>query len=325
MDKNVIKLLAIFTVIVAVIAYVFSIDKKENSSSKIEESNNVQEKIYGNTVSTASNPENELNIVTSFYPIYIMTLNVTNGACNVNVSNMSENLRGCIHDYTLSTNDLKKVENADVFIETGENLEPFSAKIKSTYPNLKIIDSGKKASNLITSEDGEVNPHIWMSFTNYIDEVNEIADELGKIDEKNKEKYLKNADNYCQKIKDLSTKFESLGLEGKKTVCLDEGVEYLLKELGMEVTLIETDHENSALSADVVKSMIEQMKEKNVKAIFIEKNSDDKNAQMLAKETGAKIYRIDANMSGDNTLDSYINAMEGNFEILKNYTNNLTK
>ena len=187
MDKNVIKLLAIFTVIVAVIAYVFSIDKKENSSSKIEESNNVQEKIYGNTVSTASNPENELNIVTSFYPIYIMTLNVTNGACNVNVSNMSENLRGCIHDYTLSTNDLKKVENADVFIETGENLEPFSAKIKSTYPNLKIIDSGKKASNLITSEDGEVNPHIWMSFTNYIDEVNEIADELGKIDEKNKE------------------------------------------------------------------------------------------------------------------------------------------
>ena len=164
-----------------------------------------------------------------------------------------------------------------------------------------------------------------MSFTNYIDEVNEIADELGKIDEKNKEKYLKNADNYCQKIKDLSTKFESLGLEGRKTVCLDEGVEYLLKELGMEVTLIETDHENSALSADVVKSMIEQMKEKNVKAIFIEKNSDDKNAQMLAKETGAKIYRIDANMSGDNTLDSYINAMEGNFEILKNYTNNLTK
>lgn len=319
MDKNVIKLLTILAIIIAVIAYVFSVDRKENYSNIDSEKNAniINEKIYENTANNTLDDKEKLNIVTSFYPIYIITLNVTNGVQNVNVSNMSENLRGCIHDYTLSTNDLKKAENADVFIETGENLEPFSDKIKNTYPNLKIIDSGKNARNLIGSEDDGVNPHIWMSFTNYIDEVNEIANEISKIDVKNKEQYLENAKNYCEKVNAIMDKCKSLNLQGKSAICLDEGVEYLLKEIGMDVTLIETDHENSALSADVVKSTIEQMKEKSTKAIFIEKNGDSKNAEMLAKETGAKIYRIDANMSGENTKDSYISAMNENFEVLK--------
>ena len=32
---------------------------------------------------------------------------------------MAEVNGGCLHDYTLSTNDVKKFENADVFIENG--------------------------------------------------------------------------------------------------------------------------------------------------------------------------------------------------------------
>ena len=50
-------------------------------------------------------------ILTSFYPIYVMTLNITDGVENVETSNMAENFFGCIHDYTLTTEDLKKVDN----------------------------------------------------------------------------------------------------------------------------------------------------------------------------------------------------------------------
>ena len=86
----------------------------------------------------------------------------------------------------------------------------------------------------------------------------------------------------------------------------------------MEVTLIETDHENSALSADVVKNTVNYIQNNFVDSIFIEKNSDEKNARMLAKESSrADVYKIDANMSGDNSLDSYINAMNENYEVLQ--------
>ena len=73
--------------------------------------------------------ENNFKIVTSFYPIYIMTFNITQGAQNIELVNMTETNVGCLHDYTLSTNDMKKIENADVLIENGLGLESFNDKI----------------------------------------------------------------------------------------------------------------------------------------------------------------------------------------------------
>lgn len=73
--------------------------------------------------------ENNFKIVTSFYPIYVMTLNITQGAQNIDLVNMTETNIGCLHDYTLSTNDMKKIENANAFIENGLGLESFNDKI----------------------------------------------------------------------------------------------------------------------------------------------------------------------------------------------------
>lgn len=321
MDKNIIKLLTILLIIITTICLIIFSGNKTNESKikgNIEISENSK---TTNTDDGSKISEKNINIVTSFYPIYVMTINVTNGVYGVNVSNMSENLKGCIHDYTLSTDDLKKVEKSDVFIETGENLEPFSNKIKSLYPNVKIIDSGKNVSNLISEEENEnkneVNPHIWMNTKNYCEQVTEIAKQLGEIDINNKEKYMENAENYNKKLDEISNKFSGLNLSGVRAVSLDEQLEYLLKQNGMDVISIETDHENSALSADVVSKTINEMKENNVKAIFIDKDSDDKNAKMLANETGARIYRLNSAMNGDNSYDSYIKDMNQNYEILK--------
>lgn len=321
MDKNIIKLLTILLIIITTICLIIFSGNKTNESKIKGNIENPENSKTTNTDDGSKISEKNINIVTSFYPIYVMTINVTNGVNGVNVSNMSENLKGCIHDYTLSTDDLKKVEKADVFIETGENLEPFSNKIKSLYPNVKIIDSGKNVSNLISEEENEnkneVNPHIWMNTKNYCEQVTEIAKQLGEIDINNKEKYMENAENYNKKLDEISNKFSGLNLSGVRAVSLDEQLEYLLKQNGMDVISIETDHENSALSADVVSKTINEMKENNVKAIFIDKDSDDKNAKMLANETGARIYRLNSAMNGDNSYDSYIKDMNQNYEILK--------
>ena len=332
MDKNIIKLLTILLIIITTICLIIFSGNKTNESKIKGNIENPENSKTTNTDDGSKISEKNINIVTSFYPIYVMTINVTKGVNGVNVSNMSENLKGCIHDYTLSTDDLKKVEKADVFIETGENLEPFSNKIKSIYPNVKIIDSGKNVSNLISEEENEnknendkreetseseVNPHIWMNTKNYCEQVTEIAKQLGEIDINNKEKYMENAENYNKKLDEISNKFSGLNLSGVRAVSLDEQLEYLLKQNGMDVISIETDHENSALSADVVSKTINEMKENNVKAIFIDKDSDDKNAKMLANETGARIYRLNSAMNGDNSYDSYIKDMNQNYEILK--------
>lgn len=273
--------------------------------------------VIGNLNKENVKENDNLNIVTSFYPMYIMTMNITNGVEDVQVSNMAENYVGCIHDYTLKTEDLKKFENANIFIENGYGMEVFSQKIIDSYPQVKIIESAKGITDVIKEESGDVNAHFWTSIDNYILQVQEIANQLSNIDSKNADTYKNNANTYIQKLNDLKNSYEDKieSLKGKKVISLNESFSYLFKTLGIEEILIETDHEQSSLSAETVKNVIDKMSEENINSIIIAENDNEQNAKAIAEETGAKVYKLKDGMSGDNSLDSYINDMKYNFEI----------
>ena len=256
-------------------------------------------------------------VLTSFYPLYIMTLNITDGAQNVEVSNMADKITGCIHDYTLSTQDLKKFETTDIFIQNGAGLESFSQKIVDSYPNVKIVNCAESISNFIVSEDGDKNGHVWLGLDNYESEIKEIANKLIENNPSNSSIYAENLSKYIGKIDELKNKFDGINsLQGKKAICLNESLEYLLREMKVDTTMIETDHEQNSLSAETIKNIISDMKESNSKMIFIDKNDDSKMADTIAKETGAKVYRLDSEMTGEKDLNAYTKAMEYNYEIL---------
>lgn len=273
--------------------------------------------VIGNLNKENVKENDNLKIVTSFYPMYIMTMNITNGVEDVQVSNMAENYVGCIHDYTLKTEDLKKFENANIFIENGYGMESFSQKIIDSYPQVKIIESAKGITDVIKEESGDVNAHFWTSIDNYILQVQEIANQLSNIDSKNADKYKNNANIYIQKLNELKNSYEDKieSLKGKKVISLNESFSYLFKTLGIEEILIETDHEQSSLSAETVKNVIDKMNEENINSVIIAENDNEQNAKAIAEETGAKVYKLKDGMSGDNSLDSYINDMKYNFEI----------
>lgn len=261
--------------------------------------------------------DGKIRILTSFYPIYIMTLNITNGVNNVEVSNMADKLNGCIHDYTLTTTDLRKFETANIFIENGAGLESFTDKIVNSYKDLKVIYAAQNVTNFIYSDDNESNSHIWLSIENYKNEVQTIASKLSEIDEANSGLYNANANQYIEKLNELQSKFKQLDLSNKKAICLDESLEYLLKENNIDETLIETDHDQASISAELIKETISKMNSEEIKAIFIDKNDSDKLAKALQNETGAKIYVLNSGMNGEKNLNSYIDLMNQNYEILK--------
>ena len=292
------KYISIIIVIVLIICFVIGKNiynqKKEKSNDKFE-------------------------ILTSFYPIYIMTLNVANGAEDVKVSNMAEKYTGCIHDYTLTTTDMKKFESCDIFIQNGAGLETFSDKILESYPKIKVVNAADGINNFLThNEDNEeVNSHIWLSISNYINEVIKITDSLMEMNSKNAKIYQKNCENYVNKLYTLKKKFDNLNLKNKKNINLNESLEYMFKENDIDSVLIETDHEQSTISANKIRNIIELMQNDKINEIYIDKNDSRKLADVLQNETNAKIYVLDSAMSGDGSLDSYINIMNQNYEILK--------
>jgi zinc transport system substrate-binding protein len=106
-------------------------------------------------VSDKSSEDDTLNIVTSFYPIYISTLNIVKDIPNVTLTNMTKSQTGCLHDYQLTPQDLKTLENADILIINGAGMESFLDTIISQYPNLEIIDA---SSGLNLLED-DIHSH----------------------------------------------------------------------------------------------------------------------------------------------------------------------
>ena len=259
-----------------------------------------------------------LKIVTSFYPIYVMTANITQNVPDVELVNMTEANVGCLHDYTISTTDMKKIEKADIYIQNGLGLESFMDKIILASPELKIIDTSADISNKIQDEN-ETNPHIWTSIENYIKQVETICQKLCEYDNKNVEAYKANCESYLQKINQEKQKYENQlqKLNGEKAICLNEGLEYLLKELKMQVTQVETNHEESTMSAETLKSLIEKMKDENIKIIVVDKDDNIKNAETLANETGAKIYKLDSGLTGEISNNAYIDKLEANFLVLE--------
>lgn len=270
--------------------------------------------LYKNITGIEQEENNNFKIVTTFYPIYIMTENITAGAQNVELTNMTDTNVGCLHDYTLVTADMKKIENADIIVQNGMGLENFMSQILSTYSNIKTIDSSKDVQNKI-----EENSHIWMNIQNYIAQVEEIAKGLSEANPENSLIYEQNKNEYIEKLKNIQEKYslELSNLNGRKSICLDEALEYIAKQVGLDTISIKTDHEESTISAETMKNLIETMKSQNINIILVESGDNLNNAQTLANETGAKIYTLNSGLTGELNKDAYINVLNQNLEELK--------
>ncbi len=260
----------------------------------------------------------KFKIVTTFYPIFIMTSNITQGAQNIELVNMADINSGCLHDYTLSTQDMKKLEKADVVIQNGLGLEKFMDKILNTYSNVEMIDSSRNIIDKI-EESGEINNHIWTSLSNHIIQVEEITKRLGEMNPENKEIYETNKKSYIKELEALQKEYkvELTNLKGKKAICLNESFSYLVKDIGLEIISIPTNHEESSLSAEKMKELIEMMKAENIKSILVDREDNLKSAQTLANETGATIYKLQSGLTGKIENSSYLQIMRDNLEVLK--------
>ena len=259
----------------------------------------------------------KIKIVASFYPIYIITENITGGAKNIELDLMADVNVGCLHDYTLTTEDMKKVEDADIFISNGLGMESFIDKIIESNGSMKTIDSSKDIQNLI-SEGEETNPHLWTSIEKYISQVENISEGLQESDPDNAEIYEQNAVEYINELEQLKSEFEEqLGkLKGEKAICLNEAFEYLGQELGMDLMVVETDHEETTISAEELKNIIDTSKAENIDMILIDKNDNKSNAETIANETGAKICELNSGLTGSTDKNEYINQMRENIQIL---------
>lgn len=287
-----------------------------------------------NKSGNSKDKEDNIKVVTSFYPMYLLASNVVKDIDNVELINMTNSATGCLHDYSLTTDNIKLLEDCDVFIINGAGMESFLDKVLEQKPDLKIIDASE-GIELIKSDyeeesdnhdhdhdhdhDEEYNPHVWLSVENAIKQVENIENKLIEYNSINKDKYSQNAREYIEQLSNLDNKIHSEldNIKNKNIVTFHEAFPYFAKEYGLNIVGVVQREAGSESSAKELQETIEKIKKLDVKAICVEPQYSTKAAETISKETNVKVYTLDPIVTEESKNSSYIDIMNKNLETLK--------
>ena len=259
-------------------------------------------------------------IVTSFYPMYVATINITDGVDGVEVYNMTKPQTGCLHDYQLMTEDMKTLEKADAFVINGAGMEDFMDKVTEQQKALKVIDASRGIA-LMHDEEGD-NPHVWLSVTDAITQVRNIADQLKEADPAHADSYEKNAAAYIKKLTALKSEMHASldNVPHKDIVTFHEAFPYFAKEFNLNIIGVVEREPGTEPTPTELQETIEQVNALPTKVLFTEPQYSPAAAETIARETGAKIYTLDPVVTGEATpaaKNAYIDTMKQNMKILQ--------
>ncbi|MBK5243430.1 MAG: zinc ABC transporter substrate-binding protein [Eubacteriaceae bacterium] len=281
----------------------------------------VKNDVDGQISSDSTSTDKSFTVVTSFYPMYISTINVTKDIPSVKVINMTKPQTGCLHDYQLTPQDLITIGSADAFVINGAGMETFLDEVLKQQANLNIIDASK-GIELIKDPSGEDNPHVWVSISDSIIQVRNIADQLSLADPENAAQYKTNADAYIVKLEALKEKMHSSleNVSSRDIITFHESFPYFAREFNLNIVDVIEREPGTVPSPKDLEETIKIVKDSQVKALFTEPQYPAKAAETIANETGARIYPLDPGVTGEateNAYDDYLNIMENNLKSLE--------
>jgi len=264
-----------------------------------------------------------LEVLASFYPMYVMALNVLGDTPGVSVECMTEPITGCLHDYQLTPSNMKTLAGADVFIANGAGMETFIEKALKQAPHLKVIEASKGIK--LAFED---NPHVWVSISGAIEETRNIAKGLAAADPTHAAAYEKNAANYVARLDALRQKMHAAldSLPQREIITFHEAFPYFASEFHLKIMGVIEREPGSEPSAGELAKTIQMVRKSKVKALFAEPQYPAKSAAVIQRETGVPVSILDPAVTGPRepakARDSYLRTMESNLKTLTNALQN---
>ena len=284
----------------------------------------------------SDNQENEdKNIVlTTFYPVYIFTLNLLDGIDDIEIVNMTENHNGCLHDYTLMPKDMKALAVAKAVVINGAGMEEFlekavemsDAPVIDSSVGIEIIGADEEDDHDHEAEeehghdhDHGGNAHIWMSPKNAAKQTENIAQGLIKVFPQYKEKISNNLKIYLQKLDDLDSKIkaELAPCKGAEFISFHEAYDYFAADYSLSFAASVDSDDGAEPGTKELVRLTELIKSRDIKAIFTEPDYQGSSAEVLSNETGVPVYTLNPVTSGDGAKDSYEKIMLENCETIK--------
>ncbi|MDP9836029.1 manganese/iron transport system substrate-binding protein [Neorhizobium huautlense] len=255
-------------------------------------------------------------VVTTFTIIADMAKNVAGDAATVE----SITKPGAeIHNYQPTPRDLLRARDADLVLRNGLNLELWFERFLQNLGDVKNVTVSDGITPMPIaggSYEGKPNPHAWMSPENAVIYVENIRKGLTEIDPTNAETYAANAKAYTDKIRaqtqPIRDALAKLPEDHRWLVTSEGAFSYLARDFGLKELYLWPVNADSQGTPQQVRSVIDAMREHNVKVIFSESTVSDKPAKQVASETGASyggVIYVDSLSESDGPVPTYLDLL----------------
>ncbi|MFZ2470700.1 MAG: zinc ABC transporter substrate-binding protein [Methanothrix sp.] len=195
------------------------------------------------------------------------------------------------HTFEPTPSLMMDVAKADLYVMNGAGLEFWMDKLLQA--NKMIVVDSSQGIALIQESEGEMDPHIWISLRNAAMQVNNICSGLIAVDPANKDYYIKNRDDYVEKLQSLDEELNQTfaGKDSRIFIVHHPAWTYFARDYNLrQVPLMENEKEPGP---KYLGEVIDLARKSNITTVFVEPEYNPKTAEVIAREMNASIVTLD--------------------------------
>ncbi len=262
----------------------------------------------------------DVSVLATTRPVYDLTRELCEGTQTEVELLIGENV-SCLHDYSLSTAQMKKLENAQLVILSGGGLENLDDALLSRCTSLCDASDGVPLLECCEGHEHEHDhhhehdAHIWLSPANAKIMAQNICAALCVQYPGDRAVFERNLASLLAQLDELQSYGETTlrSLRCRELITFHDGFAYLAQAFDLTILEAVEEESGSEASARELIELIELVRAHDLPAIFTESYGSTAAASVIARETGVRVLTLDMCMGEGN----YFEKMYRNIDTLK--------
>lgn len=247
--------------------------------------------------------EGNLKIFTTFYPMYYITKEIVQDKADI-INMIPAGVEP--HDWEPTLKTMAELQNSDIFIYNGagmerwaekviKNLDPQKTKIVEASKGIELI-KGEEKENHGDHDDGNYDPHVWVSPMNLKKEAQNVLNAIIEKDGENEAFYKENYNKLADSLDKLDSDIREVakGFKGNIIVTSHEAFGYFAKEYGLIQIPIRGISPEQEPSPAKLAEIVKLCKKNNIKYVFVEKFVNPKFSKTIADEINGEVLTLNA-------------------------------
>ncbi len=213
------------------------------------------------------------------------------------------------HAYEPTPQDVAAVAGARLIVVNGAGLESFLAKlIQTAGQDRPVLEAShglasraaregevREGGTIATGPSADPDPHFWLNPVMVVRYVQNIRDELSRIDPAGEKTYGANADAYILKLRELDAWIASetakIPAQRRQLVTNHETFGYFADRYGFRIigTIIPGVSSEAAPTARQLARLIDGLKKAGAPAVFLDMGANPQLGQQVAREAGIPV------------------------------------